>query len=243
MSSFECKSESESESEAYKFFRSIGSPKRVVAPMVEHSELAFRMMCRKYKSDLTYTQMFNVTQFVQSEHYREINFTTCLYDRPLVVQFAGDDPDKILQAALLVQDQCDAVDINLGCPQGIAKKGHYGAYLMEELELLAAIVSKLSKNLKIPVTCKSRIYKDFDRTIALYETLVQAGASIITVHGRTREEKKQSIRHSDWETIRRIKQHFGNRVPIFANGGIECYADYLRCMQITGCDGVMVSGA
>jgi tRNA-dihydrouridine synthase 1 len=226
----------------YEFYRSIGSPKRIIAPMVDHSDLAFRMMCRKYKADLTYTQMFNASQFVVSEVYRNINFTTCEYDRPLIVQLAGDDPDIMLQAALCVQDKCDAIDINIGCPQGIAKRGHYGAFLMEELELLAAIVSKLKKHLRIPVTCKTRIYKDFDRALKLYETLVQAGASLLTIHGRTREEKGHEIAACDWETIRRVKAHFGDRIPIIANGGVECYADYLACMQITGCDGVMVSG-
>jgi len=112
----------------------------------------------------------------------------------------------LLQAARLVEDKCDAVDINLGCPQGIAKRGRYGAYLMEELPLLHDIVSTLAKGLKIPVTCKSRIYKDYDATIRLYETLVSAGASMITVHGRTRDEKGQAVAAADWDMIRRIKE-------------------------------------
>jgi tRNA-dihydrouridine synthase 1 len=80
-----------------------------------------------------------------------------------------------------------------GCPQGIAKRGRYGAFLMEELDLLTDIVQTISKDLKVPVTCKTRIYKDFNRTIRLCETLTNAGASLLTIHGRTREEKKQMI--------------------------------------------------
>lgn len=99
----------------------------------------------------------------------------------------------MLEAARFVEDKCDAVDINLGCPQDIARRGKYGAYLMEELDLLTEIVSTLSKNLKVPVTCKTRIYKDFDRTIRLCETLVQAGAKLLTIHGRTREEKVETM--------------------------------------------------
>lgn len=76
---------------------------------------------------------------------------------------------------------------------GIAKRGRYGAFLMEELDLLNEIVSTLSQGLKIPVTCKTRIYHDFDRTIRLCETLSNAGASLLTIHGRTREEKQQLI--------------------------------------------------
>lgn len=64
---------------------------------------------------------------------------------------------------------------------------------MEELDLLSNIVQTMSQNLTIPVTCKTRIYKDFQRTIRLCETLTNAGAQLLTIHGRTREEKKQLI--------------------------------------------------
>lgn len=66
-----------------------------------------------------------------------------------VLQFCGHDPQVLLQAARMVEDRCDAVDINLGCPQGIARRGRYGAYLMEELPLLHDIVSTLAKGLKV----------------------------------------------------------------------------------------------
>jgi tRNA-dihydrouridine synthase 1 len=135
--------------------------------------------------------MYNANSFVNSSEYSEDNFTTCPEDRPLVVQFASHEPEVLLRAAKLVEDKCDAVDINLGCPQAIAKRGRYGAWLMEELDLLTELVSILAKNLKIPVTCKTRIYKDFDRSVRLCETLVNAGASMLTIHGRTREQKGQ----------------------------------------------------
>ena len=73
---------------------------------------------------------------VEDKTYLEKNFTTCKEDRPLVVQFCGNDPDTLLEACKKVQDQCDAVDINFGCPQGIAKKGHYGSYLLESPDLV-----------------------------------------------------------------------------------------------------------
>ena len=56
---------------------------------------------------------------VIDKNYKKINFTTCPQDRPLVVQLCGNDPDYLLQAAKMVEDECDAIDINLGCPQVI----------------------------------------------------------------------------------------------------------------------------
>mmetsp|Transcript_35034 Transcript_35034/g.33303 ORF Transcript_35034/g.33303 Transcript_35034/m.33303 type:complete len:400 (+) Transcript_35034:120-1319(+) len=228
----------------YEFYLSIGKPKYIVAPMVDHSDLSYRMLTRKYGADLAYTQMFSSNSFVQSKDERNKMFTTCPEDRPLIVQFAGHDPQVLLEAALLVQDRCDAVDINLGCPQGIAKRGRYGAFLMEELEVLSSIVSTLSAGLKIPVTCKTRIYRnDFERSVKLCETLVTAGASMLTIHGRSREEKGNLVAGCDWPMIARLKAHFGDRVPIIANGGIECLDDIHNCLDQTGADGVMTSEA
>lgn len=79
------------------------------------------------------------------------NASSC---RPLFVQFCANDPDTVLAAAKLVEDRCDAVDLNLGCPQRIAKRGKYGAFLMDDLNLVERIVKKLSMGLKIPVTVK-----------------------------------------------------------------------------------------
>lgn len=68
----------------YDFYRKIGSPKKIVAPMVDHSELSFRMLTRHYGAQLVYTQMFNANCFVTSDEGRL--FTTCAEDRPLIVQ-------------------------------------------------------------------------------------------------------------------------------------------------------------
>ena len=151
---------------------------------------------------------------------------------------------EMLKAAMMIENicDCDAIDINLGCPQGIAKRGKYGAFLMEELELLTEIVITI-KTFKIRVTCKTRIYKDLARSLKLCETLVNAGASLLTIHGRTRESKGEFTGAADWDTIRRIKEHFKGTVPIFANGGISSLEDVHKCIEYTGCDGVMSSEA
>lgn len=225
----------------FEFYAKIGNPKYFVAPMVEHSELAYRMLCRKFGAPVVFTQMIHAKTFVASAAIRHQMFTTCLKDRPLIVQFNGDDPETILAAAKYVEDHCDAVDINLGCPQGIARRGHYGAFLMEELDLLTNIVRTVSRGLKIPVTCKTRVYTDFDRSVRLAETLYQAGASMLTIHGRTREQKQQMTGEVNWDMLRRLKEHFKDKVPIVANGGIQFLEDVNRCIELTGCDGVMSS--
>lgn len=118
------------------FFKSLGSPKYICAPMVDQSELSFRMLCRAHGTQLCYTPMLHSRLTVEDKNYLPMNFSTCKEDRPLVIQFCGNDPDTLLEACKKVEDQCDAVDINFGCPQGIARKGNYGSFLLENPKLV-----------------------------------------------------------------------------------------------------------
>jgi tRNA-dihydrouridine synthase 1 len=227
----------------YTWWRSLGSPRLIAAPMVDQSELAFRMLTREFGATLCVTPMIHSRMSLENPNYlRQDNiFSTCSADRPLLAQFCGNDAAIILAAAKLVEDEVDGIDLNLGCPQGIARKGHYGAFLLEETDLLVNIVSTLHKGLKVPVTCKIRVLPTLEKTIALAKALEVAGASLLTVHGRTKEEKKQGIAEADWSIIQKVKKAV--TIPVIANGGISSYKDIDLCLQATGCDGVMTSEA
>ncbi|KAI0883535.1 FMN-linked oxidoreductase [Annulohypoxylon maeteangense] len=249
------------------FYESIGSPKFVLAPMVDQSEFAWRMLTRSFLTPaenskvLAYTPMFHARLFEEAPKYRDTHFEATqpstptdpeqppqsvpfldgnpAFDRPLFVQFCANDPEHLLGAATQVAPFCDAVDLNLGCPQGIARKGHYGAFLQENQELIYKLINTLHKKLPIPITAKIRILENKEDTLAYAKNVLDAGASIITVHGRRRDQKGHLTGVADWEYLRYLRDNLPKETVIFANGNILQHGDLERCLEITGADAVM----
>ncbi|SLM41357.1 fmn-linked oxidoreductase [Lasallia pustulata] len=251
------------------FYESIGSPKMVLAPMVDQSEFAWRVLTRSYMTPersqdlLAYTPMLHSRMFVETPKFRDNHFqpirsglaslptitdssASDIYldgnptiDRPLLVQFCSNSPNNLLEAAKYVQPFCDAVDLNLGCPQGIARKGHYGAFLQEDWDLVYKLVNTLHKNLDVPVTAKMRILETKEKTLEYANTIVSAGASILTVHGRHRDQKSHNTGLADWSVIRYLRENLPPDTVLFANGNILRHEDIARCLEATGADGVM----
>ncbi|KAF3084828.1 hypothetical protein TWF102_011783 [Orbilia oligospora] len=253
------------------FYQSIGSPKRIVAPMVDASELAWRILSRKYNADAAYSPMLHARLFAETESYRRqslryaptstltststptpISSTSPNHnqpalpydgdhksDRPFLIQFCANDPQHLLAAAKIAQHHCDAVDLNLGCPQGIARKGHYGAFLQEQPDLIYKLINTLHNELDIPVTAKIRILDTKEATLEYAKMVLDAGASILTVHGRRRDQKSHNTGLADWSYIRYLRDNLPPETVIFANGNILYNADIDACLEITGADGVM----
>lgn len=213
---------------------------------------------------LAYTPMIHSRLFTQTAKFRDHNFQPIrsglaslpppgiadtaldLYldgnpsvDRPLFVQFCANSPDELLEAAKYVVPFCDAVDLNLGCPQAIARKGHYGAFLQEDWDLVYKLINNLYENLDVPVTAKMRILETKEKTLEYAKVILSAGASILTVHGRQRDQKGHKTGLADWSVIRYLRENLPRDTVIFANGNILQYEDIERCMQETGADGVM----
>jgi tRNA-dihydrouridine synthase 1 len=218
------------------------------------------------KSLLAYSPMFHSKMFGEKSNYRDTHFQPLkstipsppdtyhvsqisdsdrhldgnpAFDRPLTVQFCSNDPDDFLRAAKHVAPFCDAVDLNLGCPQGIAKRGKYGAFLQEDPHLISSMINKLHKELDVPVTAKMRVLETKEATLQYARTLLDAGASIITVHGRRREQKGHNTGLADWNMIRYLRESLPKDTVIFANGNILQHEDIATCLEATGADGVM----
>lgn len=224
-----------------KFLEKFKRPFKILAPMVGNSELAYRILARKYGADLCFTEMVNCEIFLRSKQIPVSNlwFTTNELDRPLIIQICGHDESKMLRTALILQDYCDAIDINLGCPQEIARRGNYGSFLQDDWDTIKKIICTLSNNLNVPVTCKIRIFESIKRSVEYAKMIEDAGAQMITVHGRTREQRGVNTGFASWEHIRQIKLNLN--IPVIANGGIIYERNINECISYTNCDGVMVA--
>lgn len=217
-----------------------------LAPMVGASELAFRLLCRKYGATLAYTPMMSAAEFSRSDTYRRTEFQTIAEDRPLVCHFAANQPEEFASAAKLVEKVCDAIDLNLGCPQRTAYVGHFGSYLLDpkDRQLVLDIVKAGSQAVSIPIFVKIRLLDTLQDTIDLCRQLRDAGASLIAIHGRYRasfERKGPGARDGPamLDQIAAVKEAMGDDFPILSNGNVISYPDVVANMKETRADGIM----
>lgn len=172
---------------------------------------------------------------------------------PLIVQLAGHDVQRVVQAAQLILEHTNGnvhgIDLNCGCPQGIARKGNYGAFLMEKdtpqvLRILTALRNNVPPH--VAISCKMRLPTENDQLKGRVTALLATGINFLTVHGRTLHENKTTIGACHVDQIRAVVEIANEMIPNFpivANGGVETYADVNRIRQETGAAAVMSSEA
>uniref|UniRef100_A0A7I5E8T5 tRNA-dihydrouridine synthase n=1 Tax=Haemonchus contortus TaxID=6289 RepID=A0A7I5E8T5_HAECO len=214
-------------------------PRFYLAPMVRYSKLAFRELVRLYDVECCYTPMIYAKNFLESEYCRSNEFSTIPSDRPLIVQFASDDPSIFAAAAELVYKYCSGVDLNCGCPKGDVRAKGFGSFLLNKPDLLADIVRQCRARISDPeftISLKIRVQYPLDRTVDLCRKAERAGVSHLTVHGRTHLMRCEPV---DYEAIRIVKESVS--VPVVANGDITKLEQAIEIAKKTGVDGVMAA--
>lgn len=161
-------------------------------------------------------------------------------EHPIGIQIFGHEPDVMANAAQLAAKKgADFVDINMGCPVPKITKGKDGCALMREPDLAREIISTVKAAVDLPVTVKFRLgWDDNNRNAVEFgEMAEEAGASMVTVHGRTRQQLYSG--KADWTHIALVKKAL--TIPVFGNGDVFSPENAMQLLEITGCDGVAVA--
>ena len=148
------------------------------------------------------------------------------------------DPEIFKKAVnIALTKKPDFIDINMGCPSIKLSRNNAGAILLKDKKLIADIISSASSTTSIPVTAKIRLGIDSSKdTVTIAKIIEKAGASAITVHGRTMRDKYAG--KADWDMIRKVKDAVG--IPVIGNGDVFCAQDAKDMFDKTGCDLVMI---
>ena len=214
----------------------------ILGPMAGVTDQSFRTVCAGLGANVTVTEMVSSRALV----YQDKKSAALLKKTDGGVcgaQIFGNDPDIMARGAQLALEisGCDFLDINMGCPMPKIANSGDGCGLMRTPELAESIVRAVCKAVDVPVTVKCRLGWDKGSINVLEFTrrMEDAGAAMITVHGRTRSQLYSGT--ADWDTIAKVKQQLS--VPLIANGDIVDAASALRCKKWTGADGLMIGRA
>ncbi len=210
------------------------------SPLSGVTDLVFRRLVRRYAPEsMTYTEMVQASSL---QHLKEVPqiMEVDPDEHPISIQLFDCRPDFLGEAAKLAVGQgSDTIDINMGCPVNkITRKGG-GSSLLRQPDVAEAIVEAVANAVEVPVTVKTRIgWSDDEINILDFARRMQnAGAQMLTLHGRTRKQGYTGKARWDW--IRRVKEVL--EIPVIANGDINSVESAIRCLEETGADGVMCS--
>lgn len=214
----------------------------VLAPLAGYTDLPFRLLCREHGAGFCVSEMISCHGLCYRQQKTLDMMLSTPEERPFSLQLFGAEPDRMGEAAAAISPHnVDILDINMGCPVKKVTKRGAGAALMAAPPLAEQIIRKVVQHTALPVTVKIRIgVNDTTLNGVEFAKMAQdAGASAITVHGRTWAQGFSGTVNR--EMIQKIKKTL--TIPVIGNGDIHSYREALQLMAETGCDGVMIGRA
>ena len=210
----------------------------ILSPMDSVSDWPFRSMCRRAGSAMSYTEFVRAEDVLEGKASVFKKLTYDESERPVVFQIYGNDPDRIVEAALRIRRlEPDTIDLNMGCPEKKVANRGAGVGMMRTPLKIARTIRKLVFALDIPVTGKMRIGWEDCKTYKLVARIVEEeGGALIAIHGRTKEQGYRG--EADWDAIAEVKDAV--EIPVVGNGDVRTVADIERMQAYTGCEAVMI---
>ena len=216
----------------------------MLAPMAGFTDRAMRLVCHKYGCEYSVTEMVSAKAVCFKDKKTHALAKIMADEGPCAVQIFGSEPEIMAEASEVLSHGEDggvpplAIDINMGCPVPKVFSNGEGSALMKNPDLIYKIVKAVSSCISIPTTVKMRagIDKSSINAVECAIAAEEGGASLVTVHGRTRAEMYSG--KADMEIIKNVKQSL--HIPVIANGDISSGNDAISVLFQTGADGIMV---
>jgi len=228
-------------------------PILALAPMAGSTDLAFRLMCKKYGADVVYTEMVSAAGLFYDDKKTGYFLKTVKSEKPVVCQLFGFDPKHFAKAAKIVEKAgFDGIDVNFGCPAKKVVKNFSGVALMDDLDKAYEIVESVCENTSLPVSIKIRNSKGNVMAVDLIEKLKpllinaststglatslgrRSSVSAIMIHGRSYEQGFTG--EPDWTQLKKIRKIFDG--VILANGGINSVEKAKLAIENSCADGL-----
>ena len=214
-----------------------------LAPMAGYSDRAMRLVCRKYGVEHSVSEMVSAKAVVYNDK-KTFALAKILDDEgPVSVQIFGSEPQIMAEAAAVLANPKEgarpiAIDINMGCPVNKIFSNGEGSALMKNPELIEKITRAVSSAIDIPTTVKIRagINKDSINAIECALAAEEGGASLLCIHGRTREQMYGGL--ADREIIKNVKSVL--HIPLIANGDIVDGESAVTMLRDTNADGIAI---
>lgn len=213
-----------------------------LAPMAGVADHAYRSLAKEHGAVLLVSEMISAKGLCYDSRGSAELCRITEYERPMALQLFGSEPEFLARAAAMVQEyRPDFIDLNMGCPVPKVVNTGAGSALMKTPELAAECVRAAVRESSVPVMVKMRIGWDeaHINAVEFAQTMEQAGAAAITVHGRTKTQLYSG--HADWSQIAAVKRAVS--VPVIGNGDICSAQDAAAMYEQTGCDLVAVGRA
>lgn len=209
--------------------------KILLSPLTTVGNLPFRRICKEYGADITCGEMALAPKILKAAQEEWALVKRHESEDIFGVQLCGNNPGVLTRCAQLLNQEIDVdfIDLNLGCPIDLIYRKGGGSGMLNRLHVLESVVKSISQVLDIPLTVKTRTGVYIDKPIAhqLMPRFRDWGASMITVHGRSREQRYTKL--ADWEYIEKCAVA-AQPIPVFGNGDILSFDDYQRMKKICG---------
>ena len=213
-----------------------------LAPMAGVSNPSYIKICEDMGASYAITELISAEAIIR--HNKKTLDMLNGYEIisiPVALQLFGSNPNTMVKAAKYISENYNfkIIDVNMGCPvPKVAVRSEAGSALLKNPKKIGEIISKMVKEVNIPITAKIRSGWDHNsiNAVEVAKILEESGAKAITIHGRTRADGYTG--HVDLDIIKKVKESVS--IPVFGNGDVKSFEDYKHMLDYTKCDGVMI---